>query len=66
LMTLHAVRIEGTDKPDITAAIMRALADAGISFRALSASAISKRFVAFLALDSAEDAAKAVAILKKI
>jgi len=39
---------------------------AGISFRALSATAVGRTFVGFLALDSAEDAAKAVGVLKKL
>ena len=65
-LTMHAVRIEGADKPGVTASIMRALASAGISFRALSANVIGRNFVAFLALDSAEDAAKTVGLLKKI
>ena len=62
----HSVRIEGTDKPGATAKVMRALANAGISFRALSASAIGKRFVSFVALDSAEDAARATSLLRRI
>ena len=39
-------------------AITKALAEAGINLRGLSAAAIGKRFVAHLALDTAEDAAK--------
>jgi predicted amino acid-binding ACT domain protein len=62
---MHSVRIEGTDKPGGTAKVIRALANAGISFRALSASAIGKRFVSFVALDSAEDAARASSLLRK-
>ena|SRR2546427_7904192 len=63
---IHTVRVEGVDKPGTTAAIARALAGAGISFRALSATAVGRTFVGFLALDSAEDAAKAVGVLKKL
>jgi len=63
---IHTVRVEGADKPGTTAAIARALAGAGISFRALSATAVGRTFVGFLALDSAEDAAKAVGVLKKL
>jgi predicted amino acid-binding ACT domain protein len=65
-ITMHSVRIEGADKPGVTVKVMRALASAGISFRALSASAIGKRFVSFVALDSAEDAARAATLLRKI
>ena len=65
-ITMHSVRIEGTDKPGVTVKVMRALANAGISFRALSASAIGKKFVSFVALDSAEDVARAMGLLRKI
>jgi hypothetical protein len=63
---IHSVRIEGGDKPGLGAQISRALGDAGISFRGISAVAIGRKFVSYLACDSAEDAAKAVAALKKL
>jgi hypothetical protein len=62
----HTVRVEGADRPGTSAAIVRALANAGISFRAFSATAVGRKFVAFLVLDSAEDAAQAVSVLKKL
>ena len=63
---IHAVRIEGGDKPGLGAKITRAMGNAGVSFRGLTAIAIGKKFISYVALDSAEDAAKAVAALKKI
>jgi predicted amino acid-binding ACT domain protein len=63
---MHMLRIEGGDKPGITAAIARALANAGINFRAFSATAVGRSFKGFLALDSAEDVARATAVLKKL
>ena len=63
---MHLLRIEGGDKPGTTAAITRALASAGISFRAFSATAVGRNFKGFLALDSAEDATRATAALKKL
>ena len=63
---LHAVRIEGADKPGTTAKITGAIAAAGINFRALSATATGAKFVSYLALDTADDAAKAVGVLKKL
>jgi len=63
---LHSVRVEGADKAGVTAATARALAKAGITFRALSASALGRRFVSYVALDTAADAAKAVALLRKL
>jgi hypothetical protein len=64
--SIHSLRIEGGDKPGTITRAARALSDAGISFRGLSAAAIGRKFVAHVALDSAEDAKKAAAILKKL
>ena len=61
--SLHSVRAEGADKPGIGAVITRKLADAGINLRGLSAAAIGRRFVLYLAFDTATDAAKAVGLL---
>ena len=63
--TIHWVRIEGGDKPGLGAKITRALGNAAISFRGLSAIAIGTKFISYVALDSADDAARAVAVLKK-
>jgi hypothetical protein len=63
---LHSLRIEGADKPGLGAAMTKALAEAGVNLRGLSAAAMGKKFLAHLAFDSAEDAAKATAILKKL
>ncbi len=63
---MHTLRIEGADQRGVTAKVMRSLADARISFRALSASALGRKFVAFLVLDSAEDAAKAAGLLRRL
>ncbi len=64
--SLHSVRLEGADKPGLGAALSRALAQAGLNLRGFSAAAFGKRFVAYLALDTGEDAAKAVSVLKKL
>jgi hypothetical protein len=64
--TIHGIRIEGGDKPGLGGRIARALAEAGISFRGIQASVIGRNFISFVALDSAEDAAKAVKILRKV
>ncbi len=64
--TVHGVRVEGGDKPGLGAKITRALGNAGVSFRGLTAIAIGKKFISYVALDSAEDAAKAIGVLKKI
>ena len=64
--TIHGVRVEGTDKPGLGAKIARTLGDAGISFRGIQASVIGRNFLSFIALDSADDAAKAVKALRKL
>jgi hypothetical protein len=63
---IHSVRIEGGDKPGLGSKIAGALRDAGINFRGMSAIAIGKKFVSFVALDSADDQARAIAALKKV
>ena len=64
--SLHSVRAEGPDKAGIGAKMAKALAAAGINLRGLSAAAIGKRFVTYLALDDNADATKVVGVLKKL
>jgi len=64
--SLHSVRIEGADKPGLGTKMARALAEAGINLRGLSAAAIGTKFVCYLALDTAEDAKKATDTLKSV
>ena len=63
--SIHSVRIEGGDKPGLGSKIARALGDAGVSFRGMSAAAIGKKFVSYIACDTADDQARAIAALKK-
>jgi hypothetical protein len=63
---MHGVRVEGGDRPGLGARITRALGDAGISFRGISAHAIGRKFVCNIALDTPEDAERAVKLLKKL
>lgn len=63
---LHSVRVEGMDKPGIGAAMTEALADAGLNLRGVSGAALGRQFIAYLALDTAEDAATAIDTLKKL
>jgi predicted amino acid-binding ACT domain protein len=64
--TIHGVRVEGTDKPGLGAKIARCLAEGGVSFRGIQASVVGRSFISFVALDTAEDAAKAVKLLRKL
>ena len=62
--SLHSVRIEGDNRAGLGAEMTRKLAEAGISLRGISASAIGERFVMYLALDSAGDAEQAIDLLQ--
>ena len=64
--SLHSVRVEGADQPGMGAKMTRAVAEGGINLRGLSAAAIGKRSVTYLAVDSAQDAAKVTGILRKL
>jgi len=63
---MHSVRAEGPDKPGLGARITRGLAEAGVNLRGLSAAALGKKCVVYLSVDTAEGAAAAVGVLKKI
>src|SRR3954470_4500459 len=63
---IHSVRVEGSDKPGLGSKIARALGEAGVSFRGVSAVAIGRKFISYIACDNAEDVAKAIAVLKKL
>ena len=62
--SLHTVRIEGPDKRGQGALITQRLAEKGLNLRGLSAAAIGAKFVAYLALDTTAEAAKAVRVLR--
>ena len=62
---IHSVRIEGGDKAGPRLEDRAALGDAGVSFRGMSAAAIGKKFVSYIACDTADDQARAIAALKK-
>ena len=63
--TLHSVQVMGRDRPGIAAELTQKLADAGINLRGFSASVISTQFVAYIAVDSLQDANRAIEVLKK-
>jgi hypothetical protein len=63
---IYSVRIEGADQPGLGAKIARALGAAGVSFRGISGVAIGRKFVSYVACDSAEDQAKAIGALRKL
>jgi len=62
---LHSVRVLGADRPGVAAVLTEKLAEGGINLRGFSASVIGKQFVAYVAVDSLDDANKAIAILER-
>ena len=64
--SLNTIRVEGKDKKGRGAKITLTLADAGINLRGFSAAAIGKKFLCHIALDSADDVAKAMKALKRL
>ena len=62
----NVVRVEGGDRKGRGAVITQALADAHINLAGLSAAAIGKKFVCYIMLDTAKDAAKALRVLKNL
>jgi predicted amino acid-binding ACT domain protein len=64
--TIHGVRIEGGDKPGMGAKLARAIGESGVNMRGLNSMALGKNFLTFLALDSADDAAKALKAVRKL
>jgi hypothetical protein len=63
--SLHSVRVMGLDQLGIIAQLTQMLADGGINFRGVSAAVLGTQFIAYLALDSLDDAEKAIDILQR-
>jgi predicted amino acid-binding ACT domain protein len=61
--SLHAVRVMGLDRPGVAAELTGKLAEGGISLRGFSAAVIGTQFVAYVGVDSMDDATKAIEIL---
>ena len=62
--TLHSVRVVGSDRPGVAAELLQKLANGGINLSGISASVINRQFIAYVAVDSLEDANKVISILE--
>jgi len=62
---LHALRIDGPDRPGLGAHITRALADKGINIRGASAASLGKKLVVYLAFETPEAVTQAASVLRK-
>ena len=60
---MHSLRIEGPDRPGLTAAIARTLAEAHINIRGLSGARIQGKALFYLRFDSHDDTVKAAQTL---
>jgi hypothetical protein len=63
---LHSVRVEGANEPGIAAKLTKAIGDAGIKLRGMSAAALGTRFVAHFGVDSADDEKAVVKLLSEL
>ncbi|MFM0125964.1 MULTISPECIES: ACT domain-containing protein [Paraburkholderia] len=63
--SLHSVRVMGLDQPGIIAQLTQMLADGGINLRGVSAAVLGTQFIAYLAVDSLDDAENAIDILQR-
>jgi len=64
--SIKSVRIEGENRPGVAAELTAKLAAAGINLHGFSGAVIGPKFILYIGLDTAEDAAKAVAILERL
>ncbi len=64
--SLRSLRIAGPDKAGLGVKITAALADADINLRGLSAAALGRKAVCYLAFDNRQDADNARRVLKKL
>jgi hypothetical protein len=63
--SVQSVRVEGDNEPGVAAVLSEMLAQAGINLRGLTAAAMGTRFIMYIGLDSAADAAKVIEILRQ-
>lgn len=61
--TVHSVRVSGRDRPGVAASVAQRIAEAGINLRGFSAVVIGTQFVAYLALDSRDEAERTIRVL---
>ncbi len=64
--TLHSVRVRGADKRGRGSELAGVLAANKLNLRGLSAAAIDKKFVTYIALDSRADVTKAIKVLRRL
>ncbi|MDD2762632.1 MAG: hypothetical protein PHE83_01505 [Opitutaceae bacterium] len=63
---IATLKVEGGDRPGLGAQIAQAVGTAGVSMRGLTATAVGRKFVAYLGFDNGDDAGKAAATLRAL
>ncbi|AKM03504.1 MULTISPECIES: amino acid-binding protein [Burkholderia cepacia complex] len=63
--SVHSVRVMGLDQMGIIGQLTQMLADGAINLRGVSAAVLGSQFIAYFAVDSADDADKAIDILQR-
>lgn len=66
LADVPTLRVEGPDKPGVGGSITRAIAEAGITTRGVSAAVIGNKFVTYIGFDRKQDADKALRALRNL
>jgi len=61
---MHSVRVEGKNEPGIAAKVTQEVGEAGLNLRGFSGAVIGTQFVLHLAFEKAEDANKAITLLR--
>ncbi|QCP53400.1 amino acid-binding protein [Trinickia violacea] len=63
--SLYSVRVMGLDQLGVIAQLTQMLADGDINLRGVSAAVLGSQFIAYIAVDSLDDAEKAIDILQR-
>ncbi|WP_175872144.1 amino acid-binding protein [Burkholderia sp. BCC0397] len=63
--SVHSVRVMGLDQMGIIGQLTQMLADGAINLRGVSAAVLGSQFIAYFAVDSMDDADKAIDILQR-
>ncbi|NTX29865.1 amino acid-binding protein [Burkholderia pyrrocinia] len=63
--SVHSVRVMGLDQMGIIGQLTQMLADGAINLRGVSAAVLGSQFIAYFAVDSLDDADKAIDILQR-
>ena len=63
---IATLRVEGPDKPGLGGRITRAIADAGVNVRGVSAAVLGNKFVVYIGFDTDADASAAAKAIKRV